>query len=94
MNLAYVLRGELVTLLNKRLMTDDQLNLDMREGVGRSLPMSSLLTKKPDQPNYEVVGLLCTFFDSSFKSFGQGRAYANNLIRLPFFSNGEWGFAF
>ena len=38
------------------------------------------------------MGLLFSFVDSSFKSFDQDRAYAINLIRAPFFSNGEWGF--
>ena len=38
------------------------------------------------------MGLLFSFVDSSFKSFDQDRAYAINLIRSPFFSNGEWGF--
>ena len=37
------------------------------------------------------MGLLFSFVDSPFKSFGQDRAYAINLIRAPFFSNGEWG---
>jgi len=30
MDLAYLLRGELITLLNKRLMTSNQLNLEQR----------------------------------------------------------------
>ena len=38
------------------------------------------------------MGFLFTFVDSSFKSFDQDRVYAINLIRLPFFSSGEWGF--
>jgi len=38
------------------------------------------------------VGLLFSFVDSSFKSFDQDRAYAINLFRSSFFSNGEWGF--
>ena len=38
------------------------------------------------------MGLLFSFVDSSFKSFDQDRVYAINLIRLPFFSSGEWGF--
>jgi len=38
------------------------------------------------------VGLLLTFVDPSFKSFDQDRAYAINLFRTSFFSNGEWGF--
>jgi len=56
------------------------------------LPISSPLIKKPHQPSYGAVGFLFSFVDSSFKSFGQDRAYAINLVRAPFFSNGEWGF--
>jgi len=33
MNLAYFLRGELITLLNKRLITHDQLNLEVAVGI-------------------------------------------------------------
>jgi len=56
------------------------------------LPIGALLIKKAHQPSYGVVGLLFSFVDSSFKSFDQDRVYAINLIRSPFFSNGEWGF--
>jgi len=92
MNLAYALRGELVTPLNKRLMTHDQLNLEVAVGISWIIAIGSLLIKKGHQPSYGVVGLLFSFVDSSFKSFDQDRAYAINLIRSPFFSNGEWGF--
>jgi len=33
MNLAYALRGELITRLIKRLMTHDQLNLEVAVGI-------------------------------------------------------------
>ena len=33
--------------------------------------------KKPHQPRCRVVGLLFSFVDPSFKSFGQDRAYSN-----------------
>ena len=56
------------------------------------MPISSPLIKKPHQPSYGAVGFLFSFVDSSFKSFGQDRAYAINLVRAPFFSNGEWEF--
>ena len=33
--------------------------------------------KKPHQPRCRVVGLLFSFVDPSFKSFGQDRVYSN-----------------
>jgi hypothetical protein len=77
MDLAYALRGELITLLNKRVMANDQLNFEAAGVVIRSLSICSLLIKKPHQPSYGVVGLLFTFVDSSFKALGQDRAYYN-----------------
>ena len=56
------------------------------------MPIGDLLIKKAHQPSYGVVGLLFSFVDPSFKSFDQDRAYAINLFRASFFSNGEWGF--
>jgi len=37
-------------------------------------------------------GAFISFVDPSFKLFGQEGAYAINLFRSSFFSNGEWGF--
>jgi len=50
MNLAYALRGELITPLNKRLMTHDQLNLEVAVGISWIIAIGSLLIKKGHQP--------------------------------------------
>ncbi len=80
MNLAYALRGELITLLNKRLMTHDQLNLE----VAKSLPNNHITDpseegKKHDHPNYVEAssskfikqGLFLFLFAHALKSLVQ-----------------------
>jgi hypothetical protein len=62
MNLAYALRGELITLLNKRLMIGGQLNLDMAVGIRWIMAHQfPLIPKSLINPVTELWGLYSLF---------------------------------